>query len=314
MDLTQIQEDLERGQTAVQGQGRLYGANIRSVQIVGSEKDPRTGTLPWVDNVFRFCPPPPDGVVPYLEVGIHWNVGGVNGNLAFCPRFPEKFPQGECFICQTIEQLKKNPANKKYVSSLYPQRRFIWNAIPLSDEAAAAEGIAQVFLPITVNNALLGLLLDSNITKVVDGHLKTFVDPTYGRNINIKRKGTGQQNTEYSVVNYDVEPVPQEFHDLVLNPPSWGEMIYFFSQQDMHRMLNGESVKQESAQEIIPYKGITQSPQPATPQPQAPQPQAPQPTAPQPQQPLTQQPQAPQPQTQQPQQQFGNPPVPLPQQ
>lgn len=244
-NMDQVREDLKRGQEQQKeytSDGRLYGPEIRNIPMSFGD-----GTNPC-DNIIRFCPSPQGSKVPYLEVKIHYNVAGVQGNTAFCNSIRNE----SCFICEHVKRLEKagDVDSKNLASNMSAKPRVLWQGIKTDTREDVAEGIGQIFLSSTTHTMLLNLFIDTDIGDFTD--LKT------GRMLNVKRTGK-EKKTKYQIVHKSRSAVPEQALEMMGNPPSWKEIIWFFTDAQMEAMCSGELIKHDENKKPEETTGDTES-------------------------------------------------------
>lgn len=140
-------------------------------------------------NVVRILPPLLGKKSPFRVVWTHYiNMPGAADPVSFvCPRNEVKRP---CPICNQADRLKttKNPADRNRASELFAKRRVYANVI---NRESPELGPVILSFGKTVHEALISLRDDKEFGD--------FTHPETGYDIIIERKGTGKNDTKYTV-------------------------------------------------------------------------------------------------------------------
>jgi hypothetical protein len=142
-------------------------------------------------NVVRFLPPPVGKKSPFRVVWQHYvNLPGVPNPVSFpCPM---REASRACPVCAKAEKFKKtgNDADYKKALDLFPKRRVYANII---DREAPENGVQIYAFGKMVHEALVKIRSDEDAGG-------DFCNPDIGFDIIIDRKGTGKNDTEYTVM------------------------------------------------------------------------------------------------------------------
>ncbi len=142
-------------------------------------------------NYMRILPPPAGQRSPFRVTYQHYlNMPGAQGKTqsVICARLEAK---QACLVCQKVDELRASQAkaDQDAASDLFARRRVFCNVIDRNDEEHGPKIYA---FGKTVHEQLLALRTDSK----GGGN---YVDPIDGFDIIIERKGTGKNDTEYTV-------------------------------------------------------------------------------------------------------------------
>lgn len=143
------------------------------------------------NNIVRFLPPKQGQSSPFISLSQHFvKVPGGGRAVTFaCPRVMLRQP---CLVCARAEQLQQSPhqADKKAAKDLFPGHRTFCNLISRKepDKGPQTFGCGK-----TIHRWLAGLRTPAaGAAFAVD-----FTHPIEGRDIRIKRTGTGMEDTRY---------------------------------------------------------------------------------------------------------------------
>ena len=189
------------------------------------------------NNFFRFAPQHPNMQLLFLQVKVHSFVGGVKTNHCFCPIDS----RGSCPICERGQELLNQGVPE--ADKLQPQRKFLYNAVYLGNGTWQHQETIEKILKEGLIQLLLGIQVHNNLIKgMVYGGVGDITDIQTGCTANIFREGTEWNNTKYSFFPLQAKPVPQELVKLVSNPPDLSNVIQFHEDENLIRMLAGQSV------------------------------------------------------------------------
>ncbi len=139
-------------------------------------------------NILRILPPPPGQRSPFRVTYQHYlNMPGKTQSV-ICARLEAKQP---CRVCQKVDELRasQSKADQDAASDLFARRRVFANVIDRNDEEHGPKIYA---FGKTVHEQLLALRTDTR----GGGN---YAHPIEGFDIIIERKGTGKNDTEYTV-------------------------------------------------------------------------------------------------------------------
>lgn len=142
-------------------------------------------------NIMRILPPPAGQRSPFRVTYQHYlNMPGVSGKTqsVICARLEAKKP---CLVCAKVEELRSSQAkaDQDAASDLFARRRVFANVIDRNDEEHGPKIYA---FGKTVHEQLLALRTDAK----GGGN---YAHPVDGFDIIVERKGTGKNDTEYTV-------------------------------------------------------------------------------------------------------------------
>lgn len=146
-----------------------------------------------------------------LDIQVHRKVG-VNEDSYIC--LARTFGK-KCPICEEQAELRKqDDYDEKYVKTLNPTRRVIYNVEVLDSDKEQRKGI-QLF---EVSHWLFEKELVELAKKPKGGGFILFSDPDEGKTVFFRKKGNGPTNTEYKAFRFEdrTEPVSDEILDAAL--------------------------------------------------------------------------------------------------
>lgn len=153
----------------------------------------------WGENYLRLMPPHISmGGVPYLDIPLHFGVGPGNVTVP-CPKMKLGLP---CSLCE-VRQALSNAGKEQDAEALRAKFYGYLNVVPLKEDGTPAGDPPSVRV-LSTPKTVIDLLLD-----IIEGPHPDLFSLETGRNISLRRKGSGKMDTKYSVV---VAPEPSEFN------------------------------------------------------------------------------------------------------
>jgi hypothetical protein len=153
----------------------------------------------WGENYLRLMPPHPNMErVPYLDIPLHFGVGPGNVTVP-CPRRKSGLP---CLLCE-MSQALLNAGKEQEGQQLRSKFYGYLNVVPLKEDGTPA-GDPPSIRVLSTPKTVIDLILD-----ILEGPHPDLFSLETGRNISLRRRGTGKTDTKYSIV---VAPEPSEFN------------------------------------------------------------------------------------------------------
>lgn len=193
-------------------------------------------------NVRRVLFPKGSSESFYSEGFVHFSLGAEGNKVVTCPKtFSSKNP---CPVCKYVEELQKSKdkEEKKLAEDIKAKRRIYINVI--NRDSDDEEDVPKV-LPIGVT-VLKGLL-----EAICDADYGDITDPKSGRDITIKKTGTGLK-TEYSVLpkpstsvvsdTLSIEELEEKMTDLE-------SLFVEKSYEELEAILNGEEYSKDNTED-----------------------------------------------------------------
>jgi hypothetical protein len=191
-----------------------------------------------------------------LDVWVHGKVG-INEDSYICLA---RSYGGKCPICEEQAELRKqDDYDDKYVKSLNPSRRVVYNIECLDSDKEAKKGL-QYF---EVSHYLFEKELTEIAKKPRGGGFITYQDPDDGKIVFFRKSGSGPTNTKYSAFKFEdrTEIVSDDILDaaLVLDEcihiPSYEEVknAFYGTESEVdpealeERKTESESTRRQSA-------------------------------------------------------------------
>ena len=190
-------------------------------------------------NVRRILFPKGNSESFYSEGFIHFSLGAEGNRVVTCPKtFSTK---NSCPICKYVEELQKSKDkdDKKLAEDMKAKRRIYVNVI--NRDSDDEEDTPKV-LPIGVT-ILKGLL-----ETICDADYGDITDPKTGRDVTIKRTGTGLK-TEYTVLpkpNSSVVSDTLSVEELEENMADLEALFVEKSYEELEAILNGEDYSRDN--------------------------------------------------------------------
>lgn len=183
-----------------------------------------------------------EGKLAYnLDIQVHRKVG-VNEDSYIC--LARTFGR-KCPICEEQTELRKqDDYDEKYVKSLNPTRRVIYNIEVLDSDKEQKKGI-QLF---EVSHWLFEKELAELAKKPKGGGFVLFSDPDDGKTVFFRKKGNGPTNTEYKAFKFEdrTEPISDDILDAAL---CLDELIHIPTYEEVKNAFYG--TESEASEEEI---------------------------------------------------------------
>lgn len=147
----------------------------------------------------------------FLDIWVHGKVG-INEDSYVCMARSFNKP---CAICDHQNELRKqDDYDEKYVKSLNPGRRAIYNIECLDSNTEIGKKVQYW----DASHFSIEKEIAELAKKPRSGGFITFADPDDGKTIFFRRTGTGMANTKYSAFKFEdrTEPISDELLDLAL--------------------------------------------------------------------------------------------------
>ena len=211
----------EMGQRAVESyNNKDDSVKFKSIFIkdqIGNTTKWKCGEGEHFLNVIPFRAGPNHPTVPegkfayFLDIWVHGKVG-INEDSYVCMARSFNKP---CAICDHQGELRKQEDyDEKYVKSLNPGRRAIYNVECLDSNTEIGKKIQYW----DASHFSIEKEIAELAKKPRGGGFITFADPDDGKTIFFRRTGTGMNNTKYSAFKFEdrTEPITDELLDLAL--------------------------------------------------------------------------------------------------
>ena len=147
----------------------------------------------------------------FLDIWVHGKVG-INEDSYVCMARSFNKP---CAICDHQNELRKqDDYDEKYVKSLNPGRRAIYNVECLDSNTEIGKKVQYW----DASHFSIEKEIAELAKKPRGGGFITFADPDDGKTVFFRRTGTGMSNTKYSAFKFEdrTEPISDELLDLAL--------------------------------------------------------------------------------------------------
>jgi hypothetical protein len=178
-----------------------------------------------------------------LDIFVHRKVG-INEDSYIC--LARSYGK-KCPICDEQAELRKqDDYDEKYVKSLNPTRRVIYNIECLDSDKEVKKGI-QLF---EVSHYLFEKELAEIAKKPRGGGFILFSDPDEGKTVFFRKSGNGPTNTEYKAFKFEdrEEPVSDEILDSAL---CLDELIHIPTYDEVYNAFHGNDGGEEIPEEQI---------------------------------------------------------------
>jgi hypothetical protein len=172
-----------------------------------------------------------------LDIFVHRKVG-VNEDSFIC--LSRSFGR-KCPICDEQARLRSlDDYDDKFVKSLNPTRRVVYNIECIDSEKESRKGI-QLF---DVSHFLFEKELAEIAKKPRGGGFILFSHPDEGKTVFFRKSGNGPTNTEYKAFKFEdrTEPIPDEILDAAL---CLDELIHIPSYEEVYNSYFGVEVDAE---------------------------------------------------------------------
>lgn len=155
--------------------------------------------MPQIVEDQEFC-------VEVIQFFLGKDIGGVISAASF----------GEpCPIMELYQKLKEGDEDDKEVAKkIYPRRRYLGPHYRFKDEKGKEVDLEAGVKLTILTNAIYQAITDMYL----DDEYGDFTDPLQGYDFKYKRTGTGQMDTEYSVLACKATKIHPEFRKKVYNP------------------------------------------------------------------------------------------------
>lgn len=197
-------------------------------------------------NIIPFVAGPNHPTVPegkfayFLDIWVHGKVG-INEDSYVCMARSFNKP---CAICDHQGELRKqDDFDEKYVKSLNPGRRAIYNIECLDSNTEIAKKVQYW----DASHFSIEKEIAELAKKPRGGGFITFSDPDDGKTVFFRRTGSGMNNTKYSAFKFEdrTEPVSDELLDLAL---SLDKCIHIPSYDEVKNAFFGNTIDEEDPQ------------------------------------------------------------------
>ena len=186
------------------------------------------------NNIVRILPPPVGVKSPFVMVHQHFiQLPGMDHPASFaCPRMMAKKP---CPVCQKVTQLRAtgNPADYDMAGEFLARLRVFVNVIDRKNEAY---GPRTLGFGKTIHEPLIELRRNEDAGG-------DYTHPIKGFDINIKRKGTGKNDTEYSVhasrKSGPLSDDPDQMQDWLTSQPDNSKYARILEWDAIMKMIGG---------------------------------------------------------------------------
>jgi hypothetical protein len=178
-----------------------------------------------------------------LDIYVH-NKVGINEDSYVCMSRTYGKP---CAICEEQAELRKqDDFDEKYVKSLNPSRRVIYNISCLDSDTEFKKGI-QIF---EVSHWLFEKELAEQAKKPRGGGFVLFSDPDEGKTVFFRKTGNGPTTTKYSGFKFEdrAEPISDELLDSAL---CLDELIHIPSYDEVKNAFYGNDISEDIPEEEI---------------------------------------------------------------
>jgi hypothetical protein len=178
-----------------------------------------------------------------LDIFVHRKVG-INEDSYIC--LARSYGK-KCPICDEQAEIRKQEDyDEKYVKTLNPTRRVIYNIECLDSDKELKKGI-QLF---EVSHYLFEKELAEIAKKPRGGGFILFSDPDEGKTVFFRKSGNGPTNTEYKAFKFEdrEEPVSDEILDAAL---CLDELIHIPSYEEVRNAFFGNDASDDIPEETV---------------------------------------------------------------
>lgn len=215
-----------------------------------SEDEHFINIIPYVAG--KLNPNVKEGKPAYnLDIYVHQKVG-INEDSYVC--LARSFGK-KCPICDEQNELRKqDDYDEKYVKSLTPKRRVVYNIEVLDSEKETKKGI-QLW---EVSHWLFEKELAELAKKPKGGGFVLFADPDEGKTICFRKKGSGPTSTEYKAFQFmdRDEPITDAVLDAAM---CLDELIHIPTYEEVKNAFYGTETEEEPEEVVEERKHEAES-------------------------------------------------------